>query len=299
MPYMDETPTVPGTASDDRFTGTRFFVVPEPAVQAALKQPVTKQLLVTDAGFFPRAHRHECIRPEGAREHIFFICTAGKGHIRTPAGRTSITKGDAVLLPSGQPHEYRADRDDPWTLWWFHIVGPDADELFTSAIRVVDGHVAHLKDTAAIAALTAQVIEALDTSTNGGLVRASGAAWHVLTHVISAGKRPTSGSADAIDRALEHLQRTSPDRVSVEELAALVELSSSQFSALFKQRVGVPPLRYQNDLRMARARELLATTQIPVAEIGAQCGYDDPLYFSRQFARTHGQSPSSYRSRFQ
>lgn len=299
MPYMDETPTVPGAASDDRFTETRFSVVPEPAVQAALKQPVTKQLLVTDAGFFPHAHRHECERPEGAREHIFLICTAGSGHVHTPAGRTNITKGDAVLLPAGLPHEYRADQDDPWTLWWFHTVGPDADELFASAISIIDGYVAHLRDTAAIAALTAQVIEALDTSTNGGLVRASGAAWHVLTHVISAGKRPTSDSIDAVDMALEHLQRISPERVSVEELAALAELSTSQFSALFKQRVGVPPLRYQNDLRLARARELLATTEIPIAEIATHCGYDDPLYFSRQFARTHGHSPSSYRSRFQ
>src|SRR5690606_7015249 len=90
---------------------------------------------------------------------------------------------------------------------------------------------------------------------------------------------------------------TTPTRTSVDSLASMVGLSTSQFGTLFRQHVGMPPLKYQNELRMARARELLDGTDLGVGVIAAECGYDDPLYFSRQFTRTHGHSPTAYRKR--
>ena len=77
----------------------------------------------------------------------------------------------------------------------------------------------------------------------------------------------------------------------------MVGLSSSQFAAVFREHAGVPPLRYQTNLRMAMARDLLDGTDRSVAAIAVECGYEDALYFSRQFARVHGLSPSAYRSR--
>ena len=47
--------------------------------------------------------------------------------------------------------------------------------------------------------------------------------------------------------------------------------------------------------RMSRARQLLDSTTLGIAEVAREVGYDDPLYFSRQFRRTHGMSPRDYR----
>lgn len=296
IPYMDEFPTVPTGALGDRFKGRRIYTVPEPIVRDALERPVTKQLLVTDAGFFPESHRHGCVRPNGAQEHIFMLCTAGSGSIKVSGDRHTLNKGDTAILPAGVPHEYSAREAEPWTLWWFHVIGNDADHLVESAYAALGGPVAHLKDVAPLAALMAQVIDHLDSSTNAGLVRASGVAWNILASVVANGRRSNGVQDSPIDTALAYVQSISPERASVEDLAEMVGLGASQFSALFKTHVGVPPLRYQNDLRMARARELLVDSDLPVADIAEACGYDDPLYFSRAFTRTHGQSPSSYRS---
>jgi AraC-like DNA-binding protein len=46
---------------------------------------------------------------------------------------------------------------------------------------------------------------------------------------------------------------------------------------------------------MARARELLLTTDESVASIAAAVGYSDPFYFTRQFRRVNGASPTSFR----
>ncbi|MCY1247111.1 Arabinose operon regulatory protein [compost metagenome] len=47
---------------------------------------------------------------------------------------------------------------------------------------------------------------------------------------------------------------------------------------------------------MARARLLLDTTDLTIAEVGREVGLYDQFYFSRQFRRMHGVSPSAYRA---
>jgi AraC family transcriptional regulator of arabinose operon len=75
-----------------------------------------------------------------------------------------------------------------------------------------------------------------------------------------------------IDRAADYLRTHIDDHVSVAELAAMSRLSGSHFAALLKSRIGYPALQYQTQLRMARARELLDTTDQPIAAVAAATG---------------------------
>jgi len=62
--------------------------------------------------------------------------------------------------------------------------------------------------------------------------------------------------------------------------------------------VGVTPIQYLIDLRMAEARRLLiGSPGRDIKEIGEIVGYPDPHYFSRIFKNTHGITPTEYRSR--
>ncbi|MBB2903158.1 AraC-like DNA-binding protein [Kineococcus radiotolerans] len=281
----------------DGFAGQRMFVLAPPVITAALARPVTRRLLVTDAGFFPRAAHHGRSRPHGAGQSVLLVCTEGSGWCRTPEGSYSVQRGDAVLLPATGAHEYAASEEDPWTLWWLHCTGSDVEDLVWTARAAAGGPVSHLRDPGSVAAFVSAAIDALDAGTAGGLVQASGAAWHALTEVIATGRRPRGPSSSPVERALEHLRATTPRRTSVQELAAMVGLRPSQLGTLFRQQIGTSPLRYQSDLRMARARELLDSTDLSVAEIARTCGYEDPLYFSRQFSNTHTQSPTAFRTR--
>jgi AraC-like DNA-binding protein len=294
---MDETTGDALGSLREGFAGQRMVVVPRPAVRTARTRPVTGRLLVTDAGFFPHASRHGRERPDGAAEHVLLVCTDGAGWFAAPDGRVDVRPGDVVLVPAGTPHQYAAAEHDPWTLWWLHATGPDADELVAAARDAVGGLVAHLRDPAPVASLVSQAIDALDDGTTGGLVRAAGAAWHALAHVVATGRRAPGPAPDPVERAVAHLRATSPRRTSVTALAAMVGLSASQLGALFRAQVGTSPLQYQTGLRLARARELLDATDLPVAAVAQACGYDDPLYFSRRFTRTHGTSPTAYRAR--
>ena len=59
----------------------------------------------------------------------------------------------------------------------------------------------------------------------------------------------------------------------------------------------MPPIAYANRRRAERAAVLLATTDDPVAAIGAQVGWSDPSHFSRRFRQEFGAGPRDYRIR--
>jgi AraC-like DNA-binding protein len=84
--------------------------------------------------------------------------------------------------------------------------------------------------------------------------------------------------------------------IRLPDLASLVGVSSSQLSKLFREATGGGVLAHHTALKMARARLLLDTTDLPVAEVGREVGLTDQFYFSRQFRRLHGVSPRAYRA---
>lgn len=100
---------------------------------------------------------------------------------------------------------------------------------------------------------------------------------------------------DRILPALDHIRSDLRLPHSRESLAARVHLSPSRFAALFKEAMGLAPLDYVLNQRLQRAESLLRHTDAKVEEIAAECGFDDPYYFSRMFRARLGHSPRNYR----
>lgn len=280
----------------DGFAGERISVLARPLVREALGRPLTARLLVTDCGYFPEAAEHLRSRTKGSEQAIVIVCVEGAGWCRLPSGRSEVSAGQALVVPPGVPHAYGADADRPWTIWWLHLAGADAGELVRTVLAGRERPVVEVGDVYRAVSL---VDEALGRMERDDSVRsrqaAAGAAWHLLA-LLAAGQTGAPGRrTDAIRQAQEYLRDHLGSRTSVAELAGLARLSPSHFAALFRRATGTSVLRYQTRLRMSRARELLDTTDHPIAEIARTLGYADPFYFSRQFTRVHGVSPTAYR----
>jgi AraC family transcriptional regulator of arabinose operon len=143
------------------------------------------------------------------------------------------------------------------------------------------------------------VLQSLERdTTTASLLAAAGAAWHLMA-LLASDRSTGHGRYAAIDRAAEYLRTHIDDHVSVAELAAMSRLSGSHFDALFKSRIGYPALQYQTQLRIARARELLDTTDHSIAAVATATatatGYPDSFYFTRQLKKVHGVMPFGYR----
>lgn len=84
--------------------------------------------------------------------------------------------------------------------------------------------------------------------------------------------------------------------MSLERVAAAVELSPNYLSALFSREMGCTFIEYVTKKRMELARELLETTKMRSAEVAGAVGYRDARYFSALFRKTQGMTPRAYRS---
>lgn len=99
----------------------------------------------------------------------------------------------------------------------------------------------------------------------------------------------------AVGRALG-VMHSSPGREwSVKELAQVAGLSRSVFTARFVPRVGLPPIKYLNGLRLDKAAEILRRTSWTITEVSEAVGYASDAAFSRAFKLRFGVSPSQWR----
>jgi AraC-like DNA-binding protein len=108
--------------------------------------------------------------------------------------------------------------------------------------------------------------------------------------------RRTRSEHAAVRRARRHLEERWAEPVRLEELAAVAGLSRFELARTFRAQVGLPPHAFQLDLRVARARELLAAGEPPVA-VAAACGFADQSHLHRVFKRAVGVTPGRYAAR--
>lgn len=281
----------------DGFPGQRMRVLPRPLVRHALQEGVTSRLLVTDAGYFPHAANHGRHRPNGAHEAVLIVAVAGVGWCEAEGSVLRVSAGDALVLAPGTPHLYRADVADPWTVWWLHASGADLSTLLEPVLGQANAAVVRLHDPTRVTHSIETAVLALERDeTAASLIVASGAAWSALAQVGADRVDGPRDHASPVHRVREHLLDNFAEPVSVPELAAMVGLSSSHLTTLFRQSTGTSLLKYVRSLRMASARVMLATTTASVGEIARAVGYTDPFYFARQFRAVSGVSPTRFRA---
>lgn len=281
---------------EDGFPGQRLRVLPARRVRQALSQPGIAHLVVTDAGYFPTAQAHGKERPGGAAQCVVLVCVLGAGRVRVDGVVHEVRRGQVVVLPPDVPHAYEADSDDPWTLWWVHVLGRDLAEFLRQSGMTAARPVRHLRDVYRPVSLIEEIVAAMERGdTDASLLAASGAAWHLMAQLCA---EQVAGSAalPSVDAARDHIVAHPAEPMTVAGLAAMARMSPSHFATQFRERVGTSPIKFQTQVRMGRARELLDTTTRSVESIAAEVGYADPFYFSRVFRLVHDVTPSAYRA---
>jgi AraC family transcriptional regulator len=96
-------------------------------------------------------------------------------------------------------------------------------------------------------------------------------------------------------RATELLEAHLDGDIALQQVAEACELSVSHFARAFKQTFHVPPYRWLIERRVNRARDLMANSRLPLADIAIRCGFADQSALNRSFRRIHGVTPGTWR----
>jgi AraC family transcriptional regulator len=125
-------------------------------------------------------------------------------------------------------------------------------------------------------------------------------AAHLARHHSTRSKPPRIAAPQRISgwrmrRLVEYIEENLGGDLSLERMAAEVEVSPLYLARAFKTAVGEAPHRYVLQRRLERAKELLRGTDTPIVEVALSVGFSSQSHLSNWFLRQVGVSPAVYR----
>lgn len=99
---------------------------------------------------------------------------------------------------------------------------------------------------------------------------------------------------DLAERIVEYLEAHLRESPSVDQLCSVFPMSRTRLRALFRAHTGCGVTEYMVRLRIERAKRYLREETSNITEISERLGYSSIHYFSRQFRKTTGISPTEY-----
>jgi AraC-like DNA-binding protein len=100
--------------------------------------------------------------------------------------------------------------------------------------------------------------------------------------------------SDVVKRAQTYIHENLGKDIKIDDIARYANLSKPHLSAIFKKLTSVTPNEYMINARLTKGKELIRDGKLNITEIAEVLGYSSIHYFSRQFKKRYGVSPSEY-----
>ncbi|RKN86918.1 AraC family transcriptional regulator [Paenibacillus ginsengarvi] len=240
----------------------------------------------------------------GPQVHDYYLVhhvMTGKGEFQFMGRTYELGAGDSFFIFPGDLFRYTADKDEPWSYRWVGFRGDRAEELLSkmdiTRHRAVARPLKHRKAAVLyhhMECMLAEGGEGCDLR-SGGLLRMLLAEYGRNRGAQSEG---THGKQSPIEQQVERtirwltVQYSQP--LSIEEISRSLGYNRTHLSKMFKMYTGMTPVHFLLKIRMERAK-LLLREPLTVEQVAASVGFSDPLYFSKQFKKWFGRSPTEYR----
>lgn len=231
-------------------------------------------------------------------EHVTLAYAAeGRAEYRCAGATASIAAGQMLLFDANVPHSAAADAEAPWRFYStaFRVATVDVgDAQSLRSLAALPWHV-DAENRVAVEALFAELDARWVARELGFELRCRAIVLTLLHAYVEAATRRLHREprVRAVVEIARFLQERYAESFAVADLAARAGLSESRFRVLFKRTMGVSVVRYQNGLRVNRARGLLLSGEHSVSESAALVGVPDVYYFSRMFKDLTGTNPST------
>jgi len=120
----------------------------------------------------------------------------------------------------------------------------------------------------------------------------------LLTTIIeqSGEARDSDARTNRIAQVADLIRKNPENSYTVTRLAKMANLSQTHFINLFRRTTGLPPVKFQIECRIQRAKKLLRDSSLAISDIALQLGFNSHQHFSDTFSRIVGVPPKTWRS---
>lgn len=199
-----------------------------------------------------------------------------------------------VMFPQGDM-SYITDPEVPWSIQWIVAEGEQLEMLLQMLQITRDNPVLPIRKPDRVKMIYDDLFEKVNRVDLAAKMECLSLLYDLFS--LLASERSAASGNPHICRALEYIHANYARELNVQQIAEKAHLNSNYFTKLFKQEMGLTPIRYINTLRFEKAQHLLKYTHLTVSEVAQQVGISDTLYFSRGFKAFSGLSPSDYRKK--
>ncbi len=233
--------------------------------------------------------------------------SSGTGYYLHPQSNQELETGAVILMAEGVNGNIRASRLGNLSLCAFsvrpvHLTGlitlPEENFLATAA-GGNENFIRILSPSSPVGAKMNALVT--DRNRNGLMLRLK--LLQIFVEIVGdelGQTRPDKAAADAkqrLQQILKHTPLSELLEMDFNELAQKIRCTPRHLSRIFHELVGVSFVDKRAELRLARARELLATTSSKIVDVALESGYTSLSLFNLMFARRFGTSPGRWRQK--
>lgn len=229
---------------------------------------------------------------------LFVAVTGGSGRLSANGGAYRLAVGAAFVFPPGTPVEainegsgnlsmYRA----AFRVGRVALAGPEDEAIVLPCV----GEARLIPFSRAVDCL--DMLHALGNgSTALERFKRNCRFQELLILILEAGqdRSDASDTRSAVERSIAYIRANFREEITLRKLTDLSGVGKSQYVRLFREQTGKSVTEFVTDLRITRAKELLATTADPLRDIARGTGFSDEYYFNRRFKQAVGLSPRQY-----
>lgn len=267
-------------------SGSEMFVdTPSEFAQQAL-------YYITSCGRFFTEYGYE-IQRENYHNHMLFYILNGRLSV-TCEGRTMVAEKDEIgFINCHVPHEYHTIGNTEFL--WVHLEGGNTNQFYQHILSRYGGFVFQHPCKAEFQTMLLQLLSSYQTGQLFTEAEKSQRLYTMLMRLLD-GAANGNKEQSVLETAAQFMRANISKPVTLQEIAASVNMSHYHFSRLFKKAYGYSPYEYLLLARINKAKHLLKTTDLPIKTVAQQVGYLNASTFSSAFTAKVGLPPKTFRS---
>lgn len=202
-----------------------------------------------------------------------------------------------MLFP-GVRHSYAPSATTGWNEHWVGFKGDLPQQLVRHRFFKPTQSVLRISNEEKFLALFNEIIETMHANRPASQQILAAITINMLALIYSdLQSKQTDDEPDlkAIQGAIARMRESAETSLNIPALASEFNVNYRSFRRAFTRHTGLSPHNYLLEIRLARARTLLAQSPLSIKEIAARTGFDDARYFNRFFHKKAGMPPGVWR----
>lgn len=237
---------------------------------------------------------------KGRRDYQILYVASGKAHFWFNGIEEIVDSGHMVLYQPKEVQKYVYYVEDHPEVFRIHFTGYDVKNILEYHGISLDQHVFYSGTLPEYKMSFRKIIQELQQCKYGYEDYIASLFNNILLLVSrqqQEGENAATNIPEEIEAAAAYFNEHYNTKISVEQYAESLHISTNWFIRNFKQYMKISPAQYILSLRMVNAQSLLENIDYNIGEIAEIVGYENQLYFSRVFKKEYGVSPAQYRKK--